>query len=828
MRVSYRWLRDLLPGLDASPTEVAERLTSAGLEVEGISEFGVSSDHVVVATVRRIEAHPTRDRLRLVTVDAGKGEQRVVCGAANVPDPGGLVVLAPLGTHLPAAGLTIEPREIAGVSSEGMLCSESELGLSESSEGILVLEAGTAVGGSSLSAAIPQTRDTIFEVGITPNRPDALGHVGVARDLAALLDLPFALPSAGTPRNVSTLAIDTLVSVRVDEAERCPIYGAGFVDGVTVGPSPAWLRFRLQALGVRPISNVVDVTNLLLLEFGQPMHAFDYELVSGAKIVVRAATAGEPFTTLDGVSRHLDADDLVICDANGPTALAGVMGGQNSEIRGTTRRVLLECAYFQPRGIRRTSRRHGLSTESSYRFERGVDWAAVPLVLERAKTLLTELAGGAAVPASLMVRGVALAKPIMRLRSKRLDALLGTHVPFEEATRALERLGLAVKAVTTDADGLAADVEGASFRPDITREADLIEEVVRLRGFDTIPTVLPAIAPSAPRPTAKLERAVLREAMNLGLSEAMTYSFVSRSASSPPWELRRPSSCSEIPMSEDRSVLRTSLLPGLLDVLARARRRGERAARLFAVGARFLPPSSNSDSPARPRSELDQRVLPEERPSFAAVLAGPRPAHLEKPKDVDVLDAKGVAVELVERLTGRAPEVTAALAEERPAHLHPRGAASLSLGETQIGVFGPLHPDVVDALDLDGPAQIVELDLAAIEQIGASSPRYKAIPRLPATSRDVALVVNDAVPAIDIEQEIRRSAGALCESVELFDVFTGGAIPDGFRSIAYRIVYRDPRATTDPDAARTLTDEEVDREHERVRTAVKRLGELRS
>ncbi len=827
MRISYGWLRELLPSLAASPSEVAERLTAGGLEVESIVEYGASSDDVIVAKVLNVEPHPARERLRLVTVDAGGAEQRVVCGAPNVPAPGGLVVLAKVGTHLPAVDFTLTPKTIGGVDSAGMLCSESELGLSEASEGILVLEAGAAGAGTALSSAVRSARDTIFEIGVTPNRPDALGHVGVARELAALLGLPFEPPRAGTAARVSARALDSVVRVTIEESERCPIYAAGFVEGVTVAPSPAWMRFRLQALGVRPISNVVDVTNWLLLEFGQPMHAFDHALVANRTIVVRRARPSEPFETLDGVKRTLDADDLVICDGEGPTALAGVMGGRNSEIRDTTRDVLLECAYFQPRGIRRTSRRHALSTESSYRFERGVDWDAIPLVLARAKVLLTELAGGAAVANDLCIRGEPLARPTVRLRSRRLDALLGMQVPFGEATRALERLGLRVKSVTGEGSDALAEVEGASHRPDLVRETDLIEEVVRLRGFDTVPTVLPAIAPGTPRPTSRLERAVLREAMNLGLSEAVTYSFVSERELAAVFA-PAPAVTLENPLSEERSVLRTSLLPGLLDVLGRARRRGERAARLFTVGARFLPPSAGSDGPARPRIDADLGALPEERPSFAAVLAGPRPAHLHKPDDMDVLDAKGLAVELVERLTGRTPDVCAARPEERPAHLHPRGAAWLSLDGTRLGSLGPLHPDVVDALGVGGPAQIVELDLRAIELLGTVPPRYRPIPRLPATSRDVALVADESVPAADIEREIRQAAGPLCESVELFDLFTGGSIPTGFRSLAYRIVYRDPRATSEPDAARTLTDDEVDKEHERVRVAMKRLGELRS
>jgi phenylalanyl-tRNA synthetase beta chain len=827
MRVSYRWLRELLPALEASPADVAERLSRAGLEVEGTTHFGEGLERVVVAAVRRIEPHPSRDRLRLVTVDAGKGEQRVVCGAPNVPDPGGLVVLAPVGTRLPAAGLTIEPRAIAGVESAGMLCSEAELGLSADADGILVLDDKDAAPGKPLFDVVPEANDTVFEVSITPNRPDALGHLGVARDLAAVLDLKLEPPRTKETPRASKLSLDELLRVEVREPELCPIYGATVIDGVTIAPSPAWLRYRLHALGVRPISNVVDVTNLILLELGQPLHAFDHALVGGARIIVRRADEGEPFTTLDGVQRKLSSSDLVIADAEGATALAGVMGGQKSEIRAATRRVILECAYFDPRGIRRTSRRHALSTESSYRFERGVDWGNLPRALERATALLATLSGGEVVPGSILSRGAPLERPRMRLRSTRLDALLGMPVPFDEAANILTRLGFTVRTTQGEDGTPVADVVGASFRPDVSREADLVEEVARVRGLDEIPTILPAILPQPPRPAGRLERVVLSEAASLGLSEAITYAFVSdanHAAIGAPEAVVRL----DLPMSEERSVMRTSLLPGLLDALRRARRRGEHAARLFTVGARFLPWSDAPELPSRPRLDGDRTVLPQERPSFAAVLAGPRPGYLSKADDVDVFDAKGLAVELVERVTGRMPAIEPMARAETPERLHPRGAAWISVDGTRVGSLGPLHPDVVDALDLGGPAQIVELDLAAMEPLGKPTPQYRPIPRLPATSRDVALVAAESVTAASIEGAIRVAAGELCESVELFDVFAGGAIAEGSRSLAFHVVYRDPKTVTDPDSARTLTDEEVDRQHERVRQAVKALGELRS
>ncbi len=806
MRVSYQWLKELCPGLEAGPHDVAERLTRGGLEVESVEEFGVATSTVSVAEVVGVEPHPTRDKLRLVTVRSGDGPARVVCGAANVPAPGGRVALATLGTSLPAVGLTLEPRDIGGVTSAGMLCSERELGLAAESEGILILPGDAAVG-TRLCDAVPSARDTVFEIGVTPNRPDALGHVGVARDVAALFGTEAFAPAVPEPARWASTSVESLVAVTIEDGERCPFYGASAVLDVTISPSPEWLRWRLFALGLRPISNVVDVTNLLLLEAGQPMHAFDLDLVRGGKIVVRRARPSERLRTLDGNDHDLVEDDLVICDAEGPTALAGVMGGETSEIREGTRRVLLECAYFTPQGVRRTARRHGLNTDSSHRFERGIDWGATPRVLDRAAALLADLTGGAVAPQPIHARGATLVVPTMRLRSKRLSALLGAPIPFDEACATLDRLGLQVARVDDEAGDRVATVHGASWRPDVTREVDLVEEVARIRGLDALPTVLPAIAPQKPRTSGKLERDAAELAASLGLSEAVTYSFVSAQDLA---AVRAPAACVTLqnPLTEDRSVLRTSLLPGLLDVVRRARRHGEQTLRVFSVGAVFGSPAGAPSVEARPRAEDDAGTLPSERPSFAAVLAGPRPAYLARPEETDVWDAKGIAVEMVERLTAKRAVVTRST--EPPAHLHPRGAGEVHVEGALVAHFGPLHPDVIEAVDLGGPSMIVEVDLLALEATGVGPRRFRPIPRLPAVMRDLALVVPSSVPAGDVERVVRDAAGDLCESVALFDAFDGTGIPAGHRSLAFHLVYRDPNAATQPDAARTLTDQEVD------------------
>ncbi len=799
MKASYRWLRELLPKLDASPRELAARLTAAGLEVEGMTEYGAGAEACIVAKVTGIRPHPTKSGLRLVTIDRGGAEQEVVCGAPNVPDPGGLVVLAPLGAKLPAKGMTIEKRAIGGVTSEGMLCSESELGLSEDHDGIIVLPPGAAEPGTPFTELAPNARDTVLEIGLTPNRPDGLGHVGLAREIAALYGFPFEWPSAGPAPALASEATSDVASIAVEDPERCPHYGAAGVLGVAIAPSPLWVRYRLQALGVRSISNVVDVTNLVMLEFGHPMHGFDLARVRGGKIVVRRAKDGEKMTTLDGAERALVADDLLICDAEGPVALAGVMGGASSEIQPDTTRVLFEVAWFDPRGVRRTARRHGMHTESSHRFERGVDPGDVARVLDRAVALTVQLAGGQATKGRIHVQGARIAgeplppeRKAIRLRAHRIKDLLGIDIPFGDATGILERLGCEVQR-----EDSAADVLVPSHRPDLGREVDLVEEVARVRGIDAIPAELPAIRASRDvGGREELARRARDAAVALGLSEAITYGFTSArvlEALSAP----KATVILENPLAEQQAVMRTTLLPGLLDAVQHARRHGEHEIREFTVGPVFL----------------EGKDLPTEKMRLAFVLAGDRPAWLSKPQGFDVWDAKGYAIELARRLSGKPAEAVPVEREEAPKHLHPRGAAFVEVAGERVGAFGPLHPDVVDALELDGEVLVFEMDLDPFAS-GPALPKYAAIPRFPASTRDVALVVKDGTAAGEVERAVREAAGALAEDVRIFDRFVGGQVPAGCASLAFHVVYRA--------ADRTLTDAEVDAAHANV---VKTVGE---
>ena len=822
MKASVRWLRELCPELPDDAAAIATRLTAAGLEVEGTEAFGLGAETCFVARVVSTRPHPSRTGLRLVTVDRGTSQEEVVCGAPNVPEAGGLVVLAPLGAHLPAKGMTIEKRTIAGVPSEGMLCSEAELGLGDDASGILVLPAGTAQPGASFVHAFPAARDTVFEIGLTPNRPDGLGHLGLAREAAALFGLAFSPPPPAPPARVRDEELSSVIAVNIEDAERCPHYGAAALSDAKVAPSPLDLRWRLASLGVRPISNLVDVTNLVMLETGHPLHAFDLDKVRGAKILVRRATEGEKLVTLDGVERTLTADDLVICDGTGPVGLAGVMGGGNSEVTEETTRVLLECAYFDPRGVRRSARRHGLHTEASHRFERGVDWGDTEATLARAVSLASQLTGAEAIREVRVFEARALARRTVTLRHARVGALLGVEVPQEEAKATLERLGFTCRAPHADMDVW----EVPSFRPDVSREIDLVEEVARVRGFDAIPARLPAFRASRDAgPREALRRRARQAGVSLGLSEAITYAFVA------PRDLETlgaPAAAVTLvnPLSERGTVMRTSLLPGLLHAAAHARRHGEHEAGLFTVGTLFFaapvapapPAGSTSDGARESAPSLDPNGTGvDERIAFAALLSGERPGWLEKPRGVDVWDGKGVAEAMTLRMLRREATLRPVSAEDRPKHLHPRGAAWIEVDGKRVGALGPLHPDMLDAFDLGARAVVVELDLLALDAVGARASRFAPIPRFPASTRDLAVVVRDGVPAGDVETAVRQVAGELAEEVALFDRFVGGNVPSGHASLALHVVYRA--------ADRTLTDAEVDQRHAQVVAEVeKRFG----
>ncbi|HJL19459.1 MAG TPA: phenylalanine--tRNA ligase subunit beta [Sandaracinaceae bacterium LLY-WYZ-13_1] len=832
MLASHRWLKEL-SGVDASPDEVAERLTQLGLEVEDVHAHGTGLEHVVVAEVRAAEPVPDKDKLRLVTVFDGQGERKVICGAPNVPEPGGRVVLAEPGAVLPG-GFEIAERKVGGVLSSGMLCSETELAIGAGSEGILVLSGGDAGAPGQPVAEALALEDHVFEIGLTPNRPDCLGHAGLARELALAFGAPFRMPSPGFPTRLLSgvertegpeelpvidaderPAADTLtlvdprpdvpsvIPIRIADPERCPRYAGGVIQGVKVRRSPFWLRYRLHVLGVRAIDAVVDVTNLVLFELGHPIHAFDLAKVRGPEIIVRLAEQGERMATLDGEARAFTADDLMICDAEGPVAVAGVMGGADSEIGEETRDVLIEVAYFDPRSVRRTSRRLGLHTDSSHRFERGVDPHGVPWAMRRAVSLICALADGAASPVARDVYPAPIPERQIPLAPAHVGRLLGDEVSEAECRRALEGIGCAI----SPGEETGWRVTAPTWRPDLRRPEDLVEEVGRVRGYDAVPTELPRVLPSGRgiAPRLRATRRLREAAADLGLLEAVNFSFVSRA------ELERARVSTDAvalanPLSEERAVMRTSLLPGLLADVARARRHQAGAVRLFEVARTYHP--------------VPGEALPREPLELAIALAGPRVEHVGRTGELDFYDGKGALVSVLEAAFGAAPETVAddALDEAAP-YLHPRRRARVRIGGRDVGVLGEVHPDVGDELDLDARVVYGAVDVEALlEAVRARGvPQASPLPRFPAVGRDLAVVVDEATEAGAVASVLREAGGALLEEVELFDVYRGQGVPDGHKSLAYRIVYRDPDAT--------LTDKRVEKAHRGVvKTARERLG----
>ncbi|HET6338471.1 MAG TPA: phenylalanine--tRNA ligase subunit beta [Polyangiales bacterium] len=818
MLASHNWLREL-SGLSVDPAEVAKRLTLAGLEVESMRRFGGGLDNVVVAEVRGMRPHPQREKLRLVTLFDGERESEVVCGAPNVPDPGGRVAFAKLGASLPN-GLKIEERKLGGVVSSGMICSEVELNLGADGDGILILDS-SAQPGAPLTAALGLS-DTIYEIGLTPNRPDCLGHVGIARELCALFDKPFLLPpppdfralfnptpalliedksgfglfEARAHETLTPSAAGSPVRVQISAPDRCPRYGAALVLGVQIAPSPFAFRYRLHTLGLRAISNVVDATNLILLGWGQPIHAFDLRKLNGPSIDVRLAREGEKMHTLDGQERTLTADDLLICDAKGPVALAGVMGGANSEIGPDTRDVLIECAYFDPRSVRRTSKRTGLHTDSSHRFERGVDPHATRAVLADSSALVASLAGGAVGSRALDVYPKPIEKQHVRFRPARAQLLLGREVTAAEAKPVFERLGCEVAVSGSDFD-----VVVPTHRPDITREADLIEELARVSGYDTIPTVLPVLRPVADAGSSEIAfvRRLREAAVSCGLHEAVNFAMVATStlekakAPQPDRAVRLAN-----PMSEERSVLRTAVLPGLLMNLLTAQRHQQKRFAGFEVSRVFTPTARGA--------------LPDERYELAVVLWGLRQSWYEEREELDFYDAKGVMESLSHAVLGERgrTELDAQLADAAP-YLHPKRSARVVCGsQAKVGFLGELHPDVVRELDLTGRPAVLVLDVASLLAAarGRGQSPAAALPRFPAATRDLAVVVAESVPAGEVAGVLSEVAAGLAESVRLFDIYRGAPVPDGQKSLAFHVTYRDPSAT--------LTDKRVDEAHAKV------------
>lgn len=800
MKVTLNWLKEYVE-IDLTPELLAHRLTMAGLEVDAMDRLGEGLDSVIVARLAEVRPHPEADRLTLCTVETGSVVLQVVCGATN-HRAGDLVALAQAGTVLPG-DLKIRKSKIRGQDSCGMLCSLSELGLAASSDGIMILPPGLPLGQPVFAAL--GLKDVRFELGLTPNRPDCLSVVGVAREVSGFTGKPLRLPVAELRESATPVSAKS--SVTIDAPDLCPRYAARLIEGVVIGPSPAWLVRRLEAIGMRSINNVVDVTNFVMMELGHPLHAFDFRFLRGRRIVVQRAGDGMQFTTLDGQIRTLTSGDLVICDAEGPVALAGIMGGENSEVKTETVDILLESAYFDPATIRRTSKRLALHTESSHRFERGADIDMVPVALDRAAALIVELAGGSLASGSLDNYPRPLAKRQLVISAQRTSQLLGVELDANEIHQVLSRIGMANDFIHDSRVG-ALQVDVPSFRPDIEREIDLIEEVARLIGYDRIPVTMPVSSLACqPLPEHLRLAGKLREAMVArGFSEVVNFSFVAADAVDrlrlSEDDPRRLSVQILNPLSEDQAVMRTTLVPSLLESAARNIAYRTHDLALFELRPVFSP--------------VPGEELPRERLHLAALLSGRRePEGWAQQESVgDFYDIKGIAEELLELLQiGKVDWV----AEHGERFYHPGKSCALRCGEVLLGTLGEIHPEVLRACDINQPVVLLDLDAEALIAAAGRHPGFRPLSRFPDMERDSAFLVDEGVTARQIFDVLRQVRLKDLESIVLFDVYRGDTLPAGKKSVAIRARYRA--------LDRTLTDELVQGLHGRlVQSLEKSLG----
>jgi phenylalanyl-tRNA synthetase beta chain len=799
VRAPLSWIREFTP-VDADPATVADALDNLGLEVEAVDALGEEILDVTAAKVLEVDKHPNADKLSLVEIQTGDGTTSVVCGAPNVV-AGMVVPYARSGSSLPG-GFKLERRKIRGIVSDGMLCSAKELGLGEDHSGILGLPEDTELGADVRD--VLELHDVVFDLSITPNRPDAMSIVGVARDLAAHFGLAFSVPEPRTETAGGATGDD--LSVVVEAPDRCLRFTARRIE-VTMGQSPAWLARRLALAGMRPISNVVDVTNYVLLERGQPLHAFDLGRLRGRGIVVRLADAGEKMKTLDDVERTLTAEDLLVCDAERrPQAIAGIMGGAEAEVHDGTTEILLEAAYFQPMGISRTSKRLGLRSESSARFERGIDPNGVLTGSTRAAELLREVAGATVAPDPIDLYPQPVAPARITVRVPRVEALLGVELGADRVQDSLRPLEIGIEDAT--ADGSTFTAVAPTFRPDLEREIDIVEEVARRIGFNQIARTLPHTTGAGGGLTARQrDRRVIEDVLvGTGASEAMTVPLIAvrdleRFGLSTDGTVEATNA-----LRAEEPILRPQILPGLLKAAAGNAGQGLADLALFELGHVFAAPVGGN-------------LLPDERDHVAVLLTGTvarAPVEGDRPVDeydaVDALRALGEALELADLRLAR--DATA------PGFDPVRTASVLVDGKT-IGQVGALAATVLQGFEVPGPAVAIEIDVDGLLRGTRRDRAFTPLSRFPASSIDLAFVVPETVLAAEIEATLRKTGGDLLESVRCFDEFRSDALGSGKRSLAFALRYRAPD--------RTLTDDEVGKARQRaIDSVVKKHGaELR-
>jgi phenylalanyl-tRNA synthetase beta chain len=790
MRISLQWLRTYVD-VDARPEEIAQKLTSAGLEVESIEDLGGKFDKFVVGFVKSVVKHPKADKLSLCDVQISETEViRVVCGAPNVA-AGQKVPVALIGALIPSnmhdpegKPFTITKAKIRGEESNGMICAESELQLSENADGIMVLAAAAPIG--QPLADYLGMNDVAFEIGVTPNRPDCLGHIGVAREIASAYGVPLKLPVPQFEEKADD-PVSAAASVRIENSIDCPRYAARVIKNVAHCSSPKWMQNYLTVAGVRPINAVVDATNFVMLEYNQPLHAFDYNKLAGHTIVVKTAAPNQKFVTLDGKERSLPDNALMICDADRAVAVAGVMGGQNSEISHDTTDVLIESAYFYPVSIRKTSKQLGLSTDASYRFERGIDPSTTVDALNRVTQLIVDIAGGTVCAGVIDVYPTPVEKKSVRVRCPRVNLILGTNISTADFIRYYTSIGITVKALGGD------EIECTipTFRPDIEQEIDLVEEAARLHGFTNIEDkMVSAIDFSNKRVSAAVSDRVREWLADNGFNEIVSNSLLDEATAS----LFSDKLVKLMnPISKEQSVMRPNLLVSLLQTVVHNSHYGSESMRIFEMGRGFtITDAQDSSVPIKGFRERDLIGICLTGKAASKSWSSPERA-------VDIFDMKGVVTSLLEKI---------ALDKYRFIYYDAQDSLTdqrvdIEINGAYAGYFARVHSEICKKFKIETGVFIAEFSFDALKEAERVFKQYEAVLKYPVVERDAAFIVENDVPSASIEATIRTSGGLLLRSVELFDLFEGKSVGEGMKSVAYALRFAS--------ADRTLTEAEIEK-----------------
>ena len=778
MRLSLNWLKDYVD-IDMSPDDLAHLLTMSGLEVEGLESVGQSLQNIVVATILSVKQHPLANQLSICSMDTGNGEIPVVCSAPNL-DAGSLVAMALPGARLPG-GTVVQEAIIREEHSAGMLLAEDEMALTDDHSGIMILPEGLKPG-IPITSALP-LEDYAIEIGLTPNRPDCASIIGIAREIAALTGNQLKIPEVRIEE--SDTLVDNLTSITIDDTVGCPRYAAGMIQGINLKASPFSMRYRLHISGIRSINNVVDTTNYVMLEMGQPLHAFDYDRLKENRIVVRRAEEGESFTTLDDKTHFLNSENLMICDGERAVALAGIMGGLNSEIFAGSKNVLIESAYFDPVTIRRGSKRLGLTTEASYRFERGMDIEGPLWALQRAMMLISMLAGGKVVRGIIDNYPKPFTPPVIDLRVSATNRYLGTSISRKTMAGYMKSLEMAVH---DEGDDLIR-VSPPTFRVDITREVDLMEEIARMEGYDNIPVTYPTIRPSDEDETHELllHDRVMEIMAGLSFTEVITYSFISPDSPDLLDEKKNSPLRSFVkllnPLTLDQSVMRTSLIPGLLATVKLNMSHGEKDLKLFEWGKVFI--NNNTDE------------LPYEKSSLAGIITG-----LTNPKEwyrdertADFYDIKGAVEVLLKALGLNDCQFKKGVGT---GCFDPKLSCRILFKDSVIGSAGRISSIVLERYDLKNEnAYLFELEIEPLLKLMQVRKKYEPFTKYPAVYRDISIIVNREIESAVIREVIEKRGEDLVKSVELFDLYEGGKLNTSEKALALKICYRSRKNTLD-------------------------------